>query len=68
MEQKRLEDENGSDPEIQDLAVSLRGVMPDPISRKVLSGSALFQEFTKAVILFTSKGVSGLNMYLAKSR
>lgn len=35
VEQKRLEDERSLDSEVRDLALSLRAIMPGPISRKV---------------------------------
>ncbi|EFO18076.2 DNA-dependent RNA polymerase [Loa loa] len=41
VEQKRLEDEKSPDSEAHDLALSLRTIMPDPVSRKVIKQTVM---------------------------
>uniref|UniRef100_A0A0R3S3V6 DNA-directed RNA polymerase n=1 Tax=Elaeophora elaphi TaxID=1147741 RepID=A0A0R3S3V6_9BILA len=41
VEQKRLEDEQSPDSEVRDLALSLRAIMPDPVSRKVIKQTVM---------------------------
>ncbi|VDM97780.1 unnamed protein product [Thelazia callipaeda] len=41
VEQKRLEDEQNLNSEIRNLALSLRAVMPDPVSRKVIKQTVM---------------------------
>ncbi|VDK78084.1 unnamed protein product [Litomosoides sigmodontis] len=41
VEQKRLEDEQSLDSEVRDMALSLRAIMPDPVSRKVIKQTVM---------------------------